>query len=170
MLATIYCLFYNEVPMIPLEKKVAQALIKKRKTLSLAESCTGGLIANRLTNISGSSRFFKLGIIAYANSAKTKLLKVPPSALKKYGAVSHQVALLMAKNVRGLSKTDFGIGVTGIAGPSGATKNKRVGLVYIALDSKKQALSLRFLFKGKRTTVKSQAASKALQLLLDCIA
>lgn len=156
--------------MLTLEQKVAKALTRRGRTLSIAESCTGGLLANRLTNIPGSSLFFTLGIIAYANAAKARLLKVPPSILAKYGAVSSPVAKKMANGVRKVSKTDFGIGITGIAGPTGETKNKPIGLVYIAISSRKTIESFRFVFKGTRAMIKKQAASQALRLLLKHIA
>ncbi|HOW34841.1 MAG TPA: nicotinamide-nucleotide amidohydrolase family protein [Candidatus Omnitrophota bacterium] len=156
--------------MLTLEQKIAKTLTRDGKTLSLAESCTGGLIANRLTDIPGSSLFFTLGIVAYANATKTKLLKVPPFLLAKYGAVSSQVAKKMASGARQISKTDFGVSVTGIAGPTGGTKNKPVGLVYIAVSSKKATQSFRFVFKGTRTVIKKKAASQALCLLFKAIA
>jgi nicotinamide-nucleotide amidase len=157
-------LSYN-TPM-PLEKEVACLLIKHHKTLSLAESCSGGLLANRLTNIPGSSRFFKLGLITYSNEAKTKLLKVPVAVLKKYGAVSPQTAERMAQGVRRLARTDFAIAITGIAGPGGGTTIKPVGLVYIAISSKTKILCVKNIFKGNRLRIKDQAATQALRLLL----
>jgi len=151
---------------MPLETKVAQRLIKSHKTLSIAESCSGGLLAHRLTNIPGSSKFFKLGIIAYSYESKQKLLKIPPVILKKYGAVSSQVVELLAQNVQDLSKTDFGIGITGIAGPAGATRRKPIGLVYIAISTKNEIFVKRCVFKGQRTAIKKQTADQALRLLL----
>jgi len=148
---------------MPLETKVAQRLIKSHKTLSIAESCSGGLLAHRLTNIPGSSKFFKLGIIAYSYESKQKLLKIPPVILKKYGAVSSQVVELLAQNVQDLSKTDFG---TGIAGPAGATRRKPIGLVYIAISTKNEIFVKRCVFKGQRTAIKKQTADQALRLLL----
>ena len=151
---------------MPLETKVAQRLIKSHKTLSIAESCSGGLLAHRLTNIPGSSKFFKLGIIAYSYESKQKLLKIPAVILKKYGAVSSQVVELLAQNVQNLSDTDFGIGITGIAGPGGATPRKPIGLVYIAISTKNEIFVKRCLFKGRRLEIKKQTADLALRLLL----
>ena len=151
---------------MPLETKVAQHLIKSHKTLSIAESCSGGLLAHRLTNIPGSSRFFKLGVIAYSYESKKRVLNIPSLILKKYGAVSSQVVELLAQNVQSLSQTDFGIGITGIAGPGGATRRKPVGLVYIALSTKNEIFVKKCLFKGKRAEVKKQTANTALRLLL----
>lgn len=154
---------------MPLETKIAKLLTKSKKTLSTAESCTGGLLADRLTNVPGSSNFFNLGVVTYANQAKSKLLKISPKTIQKHGAVSKQVALAMAKGVRKILHSDFGIGITGIAGPSGATKNKPVGLVYIAISSKNKSICVKSIFKGTRTSVKSQAATKTLKLLLNLI-
>lgn len=148
-----------------LEEKVANLLIKQKKTISVAESCSGGQLSNRLTDIPGSSKYFKAAIIAYSNQIKTKQLKVPSKIIKRNGAVSKEVALLMAKNIRKITKTDIGLGITGIAGPSGATKVKPVGLVYIALATRNYQIAKKFDFKGGRLAVKKQTSSSALQLL-----
>jgi len=149
-----------------IEKRVAQTLMKAKKTLSLAESCTGGLVSHRLTNIPGSSQFLKVAVIVYSNDAKIKLLKVPAKMLKTYGAVSPQAALKMAQGVRKIHNTDIGLAITGIAGPSGATKSKPVGLTFIAISTKSKHQCQKYRFKGSRAQIKSQAATKALQLLL----
>lgn len=148
-----------------IEQKVSQLLKLNHRTLSIAESCTGGLLSHRITNIPGSSKYFKLGIIAYSYESKIKILKVPAKIIQTKGAVSKEVCLLMAKNVRRLAKTDFGIGITGIAGPTGATKNKPVGLVYISVASYKKSIVNKFNFKGSRLSIKSQATESALKLL-----
>ena len=150
-----------------IEQKVAQSLIYMKKTLVIAESCTGGSLVNRLTNIPGSSSFLKLALVAYSNEAKIKLLKVPQSTIRKYGAVSTQVAVSMAQGARKTLKTDFGIGITGIAGPTGGTKTKPVGLIYIAVCTKIETLCLECRFRGTRTSIKTQAATQALQLLYE---
>ena len=147
------------------ELKVAQALTTQRKTLAIAESCTGGLLSHRLTNIPGSSNFLKFGLVAYSNDIKTGLLKVSPLLIKRHGAVSQPVAMAMAKGVRRLQKTDFGVGITGIAGPTGATKKKPVGLIYISISNNKETLCLEYRFRGNRTSIKSQATTQALRLL-----
>ena len=116
-----------------LEETVVRLLTEKRLTAATAESCTGGLVAKRITDIPGSSAVFRMGVVTYANEAKTKLLGVPEDILRQYGAVSPQVARLMAQGIRKLSGSDFGLGVTGIAGPDGGTSEKPVGLVYLAL-------------------------------------
>jgi len=147
------------------EQKVFNKFTQKAETLSIAESCTGGLLGDRLTNIPGASAFFLLGIIAYDYAAKTKLLGIPTALLKKHGAVSSPVAKLMAQNVRKMLKTDHGVGITGIAGPGGATKNKPVGLVYIALSSKQRTIVKKCLFKGPRLAIKKAASQTALKML-----
>ena len=151
------------------EQKISKILLNKGLTVAIAESCTGGLLANRLTNISGSSAFFWLGIIAYDNKAKIKLLNIPPSLIKKHGAVSLPVAKGIAQNVRKILNTSFGIGITGIAGPSGGTKDKPVGLVFIALATKQKTILAEYHFKGSRLSVKTQAANQALQMLYQAI-
>ncbi len=162
-----------------IEKTVARLLMAKHKRLAIAESCTGGLLTHRLTNISGSSKFLEAAVVAYSNKAKQKLLKIPSRMLRQHGAVSKHTAAAMARSVRAIHKTDFGIGITGIAGPSGATKTKPAGLVYIALSvpAKGEArhrrpaetLCLQCLFKGNRTHIKRQASTQALRLLKKCL-
>lgn len=148
-----------------LEFVVGKTLLKKKKTLAIAESCTGGLIANRITDVSKSSKYFKMGIVAYSNKAKIDLLGVGKDALQKYGAVSKEVALLMAEGIRNKAGADFAVGVTGIAGPTGRTKKKPVGLVYIALISNKMKIVKKCLFVGNRTEIKLQASIMALNLM-----
>jgi len=148
-----------------LSSAVGGLLRKKKKTLSVAESCTGGLLGHLLTETPGSSRYFLGGIVTYHNKAKTALLKVSPKSLKKAGAVSESVAKQMAKGVRTRFGTDFGIGITGIAGPDGGTKKKPVGLVYIAISNRGKGLCRKFLFFGSRSDIKMQAAKKALNRL-----
>lgn len=151
--------------MIKLEKTVGQLLTKHKKSLSIAESCTGGLISNLITNIPGSSNYFKLGLIAYSNQSKISLLKIPPKIIKKYGAVSEETVSLMASSIKKLGKTDFGLAVTGIAGPGGRTTTKPVGLVYIALAAEKEILVHKFIFSGNRAAIKLKTAVSALDIL-----
>lgn len=151
--------------MAEIENTIAELLVKKNIRLAVAESCTGGLISHRLTNIPGSSRYFKLGIIAYSNENKIKLLKVRRQTLKKFGAVSRQVAMAMAKNIRRIAHADLGLSITGIAGPSGATEKKPVGLVFIGLATKNRAFCRKFIFKGKRLSIKQQSTNQALKIL-----
>jgi nicotinamide-nucleotide amidase len=148
-----------------LEQKIFKKFVHGAKTLAIAESCTGGLIGDRLTNMPGASAFFLLGIIAYDNAAKTKILHVPPALLKKYGAVSKPVAFAMAQGVRKILKTDYGLGLTGIAGPSGGTKDKPVGLVFIAVATQQKTMVKKFLFKGSRLAIKKKASQTALKML-----
>ena len=148
-----------------LESVVGKTLLKKKKTIALAESCTGGLIANRLTNISGSSKYFNMGVIVYSNDAKKKILGISSGVIKKYGAVSREVALAMAEGVKKISKSTIGIGVTGIAGPTGGTKKKPVGLVYIAVLDSKVKLVRECRFVGSRKDIKLLSSYKALNLV-----
>jgi nicotinamide-nucleotide amidase len=148
-----------------LEQKVSQKFIQDQKTLAIAESCTGGLISNLLTNIPGASTFYMFGIIAYANTAKTNILKVPSALIKEYGAVSEPVASAMAQGARKILKTDYGLGITGIAGPDGGTQQKPVGLVFIAVSRGPKTIVKKFLFKGNRISIKKQAAQTALKIL-----
>lgn len=151
--------------MEPVINQVHRSLIKKQKTIALAESATGGLLSGLLTRISDSSRYFILGVVAYSNSAKETLLKIPHSLIAKKGAVSQEVAKEMAQAVRKLAKTDFGIGITGIAGPTGGSKEKPTGTVFIALDSTNKKICKKFHFIGNRITIRKKAALKALELL-----
>ena len=154
---------------MPPEERLLKALLDKGLTLSIAESCTGGLLANRITNIPGSSKVFLLGIIAYANSANYRLLKIPEKTIRNYGAVSSPTARLMAEGARRLGGSDLGIGLTGIAGPGGGNKSKPVGTVFIAVSSSRKTLVKKFHFTGSRLRIKKQAADKAIQMLLEAI-
>ncbi len=148
-----------------LEQSIYASLKKRRLTLAVAESCTGGLIQHRLTEIAGVSEVFRGGVVAYSNSVKRSLLWVDPKLLKEHGAVSPQTARAMAKGVRGLTGADVGLAVTGIAGPSGGTRKKPVGLVYIALSADRKTRAIRFFFSGTRSQIKLKASQAALDLL-----
>jgi PncC family amidohydrolase len=152
--------------MVGLEAELGEALISSKVTISTAESCTGGLIAYRLTNVSGSSEYFKLGIITYSNQSKSKILKVPAETIERSGAVSEDTAKAMAEGIRELANTDLGLGVTGIAGPTGGTPDKPVGLVYIGLASAKNTEVHKFNFKGSRIDIKQQTSDEALKIIL----
>lgn len=152
-----------------IERKIAQLLTAQKKTLSVAESCSGGLLCHRLTNIPGSSHFFKFGLVVYSNASKIKFLKISIPTIKKYGAVSRPVARQMAENVRKIFQTDFGIAITGIAGPDGGSPAKPVGLIFIALSTKKKTVCENFVFKGNRLRIKSQAATQGLKMLLKSL-
>ncbi|MDD2689379.1 MAG: CinA family protein [Candidatus Omnitrophica bacterium] len=146
-------------------RQIHISLIKNRKSIAVAESCTGGILSGLLTQIGASSQYFILGIVAYSNKAKEIILKIPPSIIKKYGAVSKTTARLMAQNIRRIANVDFGIGITGIAGPKGASPGKPVGTVFVAIDSKKRKICKRFVFKGSRVLIRKKAALKAIELL-----
>jgi len=148
-----------------LEELVGKMLLKRKKTLSIAESCTGGLLSNRITDVAGSSRYFQMGIVSYSNISKNKILNIPKDVIKKHGAVSKKVAGLMAKNVRLLSGSDIGIGISGIAGPGSGTKKKPVGLVYIAVSTKQKLISREYRFLGQRDIIKYKSTQAALDML-----
>lgn len=149
------------------EEKTAHALIQHKKTIALAESCSGGLLGHRLTNIPGSSAFFIGGVTTYGNTAKINLLNIPDSLVRRHGAVSRPVALAMAKGVRRLLRADIGVAITGIAGPGGGTRQKPVGLVYIAVATAEEEIVTEKFLKGKRLSIKTQATTAALKLLLN---
>ena len=148
-----------------LEQVVGYLLSMKRKTISLAESCTGGLIMDMITNVPGSSSYFIGGVVAYSNEIKTGKLKVPKSFLKESGAVSKEVALAMAEGVRRYASSDIGLSITGIAGPSGATPDKPVGLVCLALAWEVGSASEQHNFLGSRRQIKEQSAVTGLDML-----
>jgi len=114
-------------------KKIVNLLKRKKLKISFAESCTGGLLSSAITSVSGSSKAFTLGLVAYSNQSKIKVLKVPKKIIRKHGAVSEQVCLAMVKNVSKIGKTNMSVSITGIAGPGGGTKKKPVGLVYVGI-------------------------------------
>jgi len=147
-------------------EEVIGILLKERKlTLAIAESCTGGLIADRITNVSGSSEYFERGMITYSNKSKIQELGVPSDFIKQYGAVSRQVAEAMAFGIRTKSNTDIGISTTGIAGPTGGSVEKPVGLVWIGHSDKDETFALQFNFGGERRIIKERAAQAALELV-----
>lgn len=149
-----------------LEEVIVELLLKKKATLSVAESCTGGLIANKITNIPGSSACFNGGIIAYSNDIKSTILKVPNETLEKHGAVSNAVAEAMAANIQALTKSNYALAITGIAGPSGGTKEKPIGTVKIGLATPGNILSFEYYAIGAdRISRKLRFAAKALDVL-----
>ncbi len=147
------------------EEIIGRLLRKRGWMLSIAESCTGGLIGHRITNVPGSSDYFDGGVITYSNDAKRELLKVPEETITTYGAVSRQTAAAMAEGIRKLRSVEIGIGVTGIAGPAGGTAAKPVGLVYIALSSPVRVECKEFRFDGDRAMIKLQASEAALNMI-----
>jgi nicotinamide-nucleotide amidase len=153
-----------------LEQKAGELLRKYAVTISAAESCTAGLFSNRLTNVPGSSEYFKGGLTAYSNGIKADVLGVDAGIIEKHGAVSGECALAMAAASRKLFGTDCAVSITGIAGPDGATAEKPVGLVYIALDMKgAEPLANKFVFPGAREGVRSRAAQTALWMLYGAL-
>jgi len=145
-----------------LESVVVHRLIERKLTLALAESCTGGLIANRVTNVPGSSETFLVGVVAYSNEAKTKSLGVPAEMIRAHGAVSPEVAEAMAVGAADRTGADVALGVTGIAGPGGGSAEKPVGLVYIALRTPDGVEVTRSVFGGSRLEIKQRASTTAL--------
>ncbi len=154
---------------INLVNKVSDELKKQKKTIATAESCTGGLLAHTLTNISGSSEYFDRGVITYSNKSKQELLAVPEQLLQRYGAVSKEVAEHMAQGIRQIASVDFDLATTGIAGPTGGTKDKPVGLVFIAIATKDDAVVKRFLFSGDRLANKESTVTVILKELLEIL-
>lgn len=146
-------------------KQAHQKLIKNAKTVSVAESCTGGLLSCLLTEISGSSKYFLMGAVTYSNGAKENFLGIPAKTIAKYGAVSGNVAILMAKNIRKKAHSDFALSITGIAGPLGATAHKSVGTVFICLSGKNKNICKKFSFRGRRQDIRKKSAYEALRLL-----
>ena len=149
-----------------MEEIVVRLLMEKGAKLAVAESCTGGLISKRFTDISGSSACFDRGIVSYSNEAKVQMLKVSSKLIEEYGAVSSQVAMAMAEAARKISNTELGIGVTGIAGPTGGTPEKPVGLVYIAISEKgKETRCKGYNFAGNRGMIRMKASQFALNII-----
>ena len=148
-----------------LEQALGQLLLERKKTIATAESCTGGLIGAKLTNVPGSSAYFERGVVTYSNQSKIELLQVPAETIEQYGAVSEQVAILMAEGIRKLAGTDYGLSATGIAGPAGGTPQKPVGLAYIGFAHETDAVAQRFLFGEDRRTNRERAAQAALNLV-----
>ena len=148
-------------------KILLKKLIKKNLKISVAESCTGGLLASKITSISGASKIFNLGLVTYSNQSKIKILKINEKIIKKYGAVSHECCLAMVKNLSKISKANISVSITGIAGPKGGTKQKPVGLVYIGLKRGNKTQINKCLFKSKkRSFIQKATVKKALNLVL----
>ncbi|MEE9225404.1 MAG: competence/damage-inducible protein A [Bacteroidota bacterium] len=148
-----------------LEQVVGRLLTKRKLTIAIAESCTGGLIADRITNVAGSSRYFERGVIAYSDRSKVETLDVPPELIEKHGAVCREVAEAMAAGVRQIARTEIGISTTGIAGPTGGTPEKPVGLVWIGYADHRETLALRLHLGDDRLRVKERATQAALELV-----
>ena len=154
---------------ISLEAEVVELLVKKKLTIAAAESCTGGLLSARLINVPGVSDTYLMGEITYSNEAKHKLLKVKNNTLKRYGAVSKQVAIQMAEGIRLKAKSSVAIAVTGIAGPGGGSDEKPVGLVYISCATKDGTIVREHNFLGNRDEIREQTVIWGLSLIKECI-
>jgi len=150
-----------------MQEEIARALLERKWWIATAESCTGGLLAHTLTNIPGSSAYFRGGVVSYSNEVKMKVLGVKRGTLEQYGAVSEQTAREMAEGVKNLMEVDVAVATTGIAGPGGGTPEKPVGLVYIGLATPEGVEVKRFLFNGDRLYNKEQFCNAALNMVLE---
>jgi len=148
-----------------LEEVVGELLKWRNYTLATAESCTGGLLAGRITDVPGSSDYFLEGVVSYSNNAKKGLLGVPKKLIEQHGAVSEEVAGAMAAGIRKRANSTFGIGITGIAGPGGGSEEKPVGLVYIALADDTQSMARKFVFPGDRQFIRTLSVNAALDMI-----
>jgi len=158
---------YNFFMTLPREIYLGQMLSVSGLWLAVAESFTGGLIGHLITNVPGSSSYFRGGIVAYANEVKMGMLRVSAATLDSFGAVSKETVLEMARGVREALKTDIGLSVSGIAGPGGGTDEKPVGTTWIGLSTMEMENAKKFIFSGDRQKVKEQAAHMALQMVID---
>ena len=154
-----------------LEEKIIRLLTQRKETVSVAESCTGGLIGQRLTSVPGTSKVFGFGVVSYSGKAKQKLLKVSPSLIQKYSEVSEEVAQAMAQGIQRLSQSTYAISVTGIAGPTGGTAQKPVGTVCFSLISEKgQHIKNKTLhFSGSRSQIRRKASTAIFKILLHTL-
>ena len=148
-------------------KKIISQLKRKKLKLAVAESCTGGMLSNAITSVSGASKVFTMGLVTYSNQAKMSILKVPKKIIQKHGAVSIQCCLVMVNNLSKISKSKMCVSITGIAGPKGGTKQKPVGLVYVGVKNGRKILVSKNQFKNKgRSSIQKATVKKALNLIL----
>jgi len=153
-----------------LSQKIVKLLKRKRLKLSVVESCTGGMLSSALTSVSGSSKIFTLGLVTYSNQSKNRILKVPKQIIRKHGAVSMQCCLSMINNLSKISKSNIAVSITGIAGPSGGSKQKPVGLVYVGIKKGNKIKIHKYLFKNKgRSYVQKATVRKSLGLILNIL-
>ena len=152
-----------------LERLIGDFLRETGRTVSIAESCTGGLICDRITDVSGSSDYFMGGMVTYSDESKAKHLGIPLEYIKKYGVVSPQVAKKMAQGIRKAFHTTFGLSTTGVAGPKGGTKRSPVGRVFIGIAGGKRIWVKKLDFKGNRREIKEKATETALQFLYEIL-
>ena len=145
-------------------------LIKKRLTISVAESCTGGLLAHNLTKLANSSKYFQMGLTTYSNQAKIRILKVNKNIIKKYGAVSKECCKFMVQNLSKISKSKINVSITGIAGPGGASKIKPIGLVYIGIQKGRKLLVKENKFKSKnRNSIQKSTVREVIKIIFNLI-
>jgi len=149
------------------EIKIIKFIIKKKLSVSVAESCTGGMLASIITSVSGSSKIFNMGLITYSNQAKSKILKVPKKILNKFGAVSKECCIKMTKNLKKISKSDICISTTGVAGPLGGSLAKPVGTVYVGIYIKKKIVIKKYNFNSKllRKSIQKKTCKEVLKLI-----
>ena len=151
-------------------KILHKKLIKKKLTISVAESCTGGLLAHNLTKLANSSKYFQMGLTTYSNQAKIKILKVNKNIIKKYGAVSKECCKSMVQNLSKISKSNINVSITGIAGPGGASKNKPIGLVYIGIKKGKTLIIKENRFKSNnRNSIQKLTVREVIKIVLNLI-
>ncbi len=147
-------------------EKLHKKLIKKNITLSAAESCTGGLLSSKFTRLSGSSKYFQMGLVTYSNKAKIKILKVKKKIINKYGSVSPECCKAMVQGLSRISKSKINISITGIAGPNGGTKDKPVGLIYIGVKNKNKILITKNIFNQKsRKAIQNATVKRTLEII-----
>ena len=153
-----------------ISQKIVRLLKKKKIKIAFAESCTGGMLSSTITSIRGSSKVFTMGLVTYSNQSKNSILKVPKQIIKKYGAVSIQCCLSMVNNLSKISESNIAVSITGIAGPSGGTRQKPVGLVYIGIKKSNKVKVNKYLFKNKgRSYIQKATVKKSLELILSAL-
>ena len=149
---------------------IVKKLNKKKLKISFAESCTGGMLASKITSVSGASKVFGLGLVTYSNQAKMSILKVNKRIIQKYGAVSSQCCEAMVKNLAKISKAQINVSITGIAGPNGGTKTKPVGLGYIGVKNKNKILITKNIFRQKsRKSIQNATVKRTLEIIKSTI-
>ena len=153
-----------------LNKKIVSQFKKKKIKLAIAESCTGGMLSSVITSVNGSSKIFTMGLVTYSNQAKTRKKKVPKRIIQKHGAVSIQCCLSMVNNLSKISRSKVCVSITGVAGPSGGTKNKPVGLVYIGIKNGKKVIVSKNQFKNNgRSYIQKETVKKSLNLIIKSV-
>lgn len=150
-------------------KEIGELCSLKNITIGIAESCTGGFIAKVITDIPGISKYFKCSVVSYSNESKIKILNVKKKTLKRYGAVSKETALEMVKGIAHLTGADICVSITGIAGPTGGTKDKPVGTVYISIKERNRIKTSHFIFSGNRNSIRKKTVKKTGELILSTL-